>query len=84
MDLSTPLAGIQQASANFESASSALVQAFNSPVNNGSSASKAGGDSVDLSESVASLLNSKRAFSANIATEIVENDLTKSTFSLLG
>jgi len=74
------LAGIEKASASFDSAATSLLQA----ANGASPSATVPGDRVDLSQAVVSLLSSERTFSANIAAEIVESNLTKSTFSVLG
>jgi hypothetical protein len=82
MNFSIPAAGLQSATAAFESAANGITQAFQSagnPLTEGSTL----GDSVDLSTQMASLLKSNLDFQANIKTELVDKELTQSTFSLL-
>lgn len=78
MDISNALAGVESASANFDSASVALVKAAT-----GGSAG-APGDSVQLSDATVGLLQSQLRFSASIATEIVESNITKTALSVFG
>ena len=80
MDLSIPVGGIQTASAAFDSAARSIAQAFNG----NSTPSSGGGDSVDLSTAVAGLLASKTAFLANEQVALVEDSLTRTSFSVLG
>jgi hypothetical protein len=74
MNVSNALVGIENASANFDSAAGALVKAV--------SVGPSAGDTVQLTNAVAGLLNSELAFSASIATEIVENNIAKTTLSI--
>ena len=83
MDLSIPAAGMQSASAAFETAANSLTQVFQNPTNPLPAGSTVG-DSVELSTSVASLLKSNLDFTANVKMEIVENQMQQSTFSVFG
>jgi len=83
MNISTPAAGIQQASAAFEAAANGISQAVTNsanPLTKGSTM----GDSVDLSTQVASLAKSALDFQANVKVELVENQMQQNTFSILG
>jgi hypothetical protein len=84
MDLSTPLAGLRNADASFETSAAAIVQAFNGATVGGSSAAAGQSDRVDLSTDVVGLLKSHLDFEANLRVADVENGLNKSTFSVLG
>jgi len=77
LNFSIPLAGIQNASASFDAAASAITRAFNQ------TGSAAAGDTADLSAQVAALLKSKLDFMASVNVALVENETNKSTFSLL-
>jgi hypothetical protein len=79
LNFSIPLAGIQNASASFDAAASAITRAFNQT----GSSRAAVGDSADLSTQVAALLKSKLDFMASVNVALVENETNKSTFSLL-
>jgi hypothetical protein len=79
LNFSIPLAGIQNASASFDAAVSAITRAFNQT----GSSNAAVGDSADLSTQVAALLKSKLDFMASVNVALVENETNKSTFSLL-
>jgi len=83
MDFSTPTAGMQSASAAFDSAANAITQAFSNSASDPLSAGSTMGDSVDLSTAVAALLKSNLDFTANIKMAIVENQMNQSTFSIL-
>jgi len=77
LNFSIPLAGIENASASFEAAASAISRAFNQ------TGATATGDTADLSTQVAALLKSKLDFMASVNVALVENETNKSTFSLL-
>jgi hypothetical protein len=81
MNFSVPAAGIQNASASFNSAAIAISQAF---AGAGGASPSASGDSVDLSSAVAALLFSKLNFEANVSLEVVQNSINQSTFSIVG
>ena len=83
MNFSVPAAGLQSASAAFETAANGISQALQNsgnPIRAGSTM----GDSVDLSTAVASLAKSNLDFAANVKMELVENKMQQSTFSILG
>lgn len=83
MDFSIPAAGMQNASAAFEAAANGLNQVFqnaSNPLTRGSTM----GDSVDLSTTMAALLKSNLDFTANVNMELIDNQMTQSTFSLVG
>ena len=83
MNFSIPAAGMQSASAAFEAAANGINQAFaggSNPLTNGSTL----GDSVSLSTQVASLAKSSLDFQANVKMEIVDNEMSQSTFSMVG
>ena len=83
MDFSIPAAGMQSASAAFEAAANGINQAFtgaSNPLTKGSTL----GDSVSLSTQVASLAKSSLDFQANVKMEIVDNEMSQSTFSMVG
>ena len=83
MNFSITAAGMQSASAAFESAASGNSQAFQSasnPVTSGSTM----GDSVSLSTQMASLMKSNLDFTANVKMELVDNAMSKSTLSMVG
>jgi hypothetical protein len=84
MDLSVPAAGMQTASAAFDSAAQSIAQAFNGgrPTQLGNAANQ--GDSADLSMAVAGLLKSKLDFMANVQLAVVEDSLTTNSLSVLG
>jgi hypothetical protein len=77
MDLSIPLEGIQNASTSFDSAARSIVQ-------DSLGGSSPHGDSVNLSSAVVSLLSAQSSFTANVKVASIEDNLTKSTFSVLG
>jgi hypothetical protein len=82
MNFAIPAAGMQSASAAFESAANGLNQAFQNagnPLTSGSTI----GDSVDLSAQMVSLLKSNLDFTANVKVEMVDNQMTQSTFSMI-
>jgi len=83
MDLSIPAAGMQSASAAFETAANSLTQVFQNSTNPLTAGSTMG-DSVDLSTAMAGLLKSNLDFTANTKLEMVENQMQRSTFSVLG
>ena len=78
MNISNALAGLENASASFDSASASLLQSL-TPATAG-----AAQDSLQLSEAMVGLLKSQINFSANIATEIVENSLNRTALSVVG
>jgi hypothetical protein len=78
LNFSIPLTGIENASASFDAAASAISRAFNQ-----TGATATGGDTADLSTQVAALLKSKLDFMASVNVALVENETNKSTFSLL-
>ena len=74
---------MQSASAAFEAAANGINQAFagaSNPVTNGSTL----GDSVSLSTQVASLAKSSLDFQASVKMEIVDSEMSQSTFSMVG
>jgi hypothetical protein len=83
MNFSIPAAGMQAASAAFESAANGLNQVFQkglNPLTQGSTM----GDSVDLSSAVTGLMKSNLDFTANVKMELIDSQMSQSTFSLLG
>lgn len=83
MGFSIPAAGMQSASAAFEAAADGINRAFagsTNPLTKGSTL----GDSVSLSTQVASLAKSSLDFQANVKMELIDNEMSKSTFSLVG
>jgi hypothetical protein len=83
MNFSIPAAGMQSASAAFEAAANGINQAVigaSNPLTKGSIM----GDSVSLSTQVASLAKSTLDFQANVKMELIENEMSKSTFSIVG
>lgn len=84
MDLSIPLGGMQTADAAFDSAAQSITRAFSGgpPTALGNAPNQ--GDTAELSDAVAGLLASKLNFMANEKAAIVEDNLTKSTISVLG
>jgi hypothetical protein len=83
MNFSIPAAGMQSASAAFESAANQLNQVFQNgpnPLTSGSTM----GDSVDLSTAMASLAKSNLDFQANVQMELIDKAMSQSTFSVLG
>ena len=83
MNFSIPAAGMQSASAAFEAAANGITQAFQS-AGNPLTAGSTMGDSVSLSTQMASLIKSNLDFTANVQMEIVDNEMSKSTLSLVG
>jgi len=83
MNFSIAATGMQNASAAFEAAANGINQAFqgvSNPLTSGSTM----GDSVSLSTQVASLAKSNLDFNANVKMELIDNEMSKSTFSILG
>ena len=83
MNLSIPVEGMQQAENSFNSSASSITKAFqgNNTAPGGGATS---GDTVDLSTAVTGLITSKQEFLANVKVAQVEDNLTKSLFSLMG
>ena len=76
MDLSIPLAGLQAQSAAFDTAARGIVRS------SGNSISVA--DGLDLSGSAIAMLQAKVGFEADVRTADVEQEMDKSTLSMLG
>ncbi len=74
---------MQNASAAFESAANGLNQAFQS-ASNPLTAGSTMADSVSLSTTMASLLKSNLDFTANVKMELVDNEMSQSTMSIVG
>jgi len=83
MNSSIAAGGIQSASDAFESAANGMNQAFQSATNPLTAGSTLP-DSVSLSTQVASLAKSSLDFQANVKMEIVDNEMSQSTFSIVG
>jgi hypothetical protein len=83
MNFSIAAAGMQNASAAFESAANGLNQAFQS-ASNPLTAGSTMADSVSLSTTMASLLKSNLDFTANVKMELVDNEMSQSTMSIVG
>lgn len=83
MNFSIPAAGLESASAAFDAAANGINQAFQGATNPLSSGSTKG-DSISISTQMASLAKASLDFSANIKMELVENEMSKSTFSIAG
>ncbi len=83
MNFSIPAAGMQSASAAFETAANGINQAFEG-VGNPLTAGSTMGDSVSLSTQMASLMKSNLDFQANVKMELVDNEMSKSTLSMVG
>jgi hypothetical protein len=73
IDFSTPLAGLNAATAS-----------LNKVAENVASYGGNAGDSVDLSSNAVALLQAKNDFVANLKVAQTEDQLTKSTLSILG
>ncbi len=82
MNFSIAAAGMQTASAAFESAANGINQAFQSATNPLTAGSTMA-DSVDLSTQMASLLKSNLDFTANVKMELVDSEMSQSTFSMV-
>jgi hypothetical protein len=84
MNFSIPAAGMEAASAVFETAANAIPQALSNATNNILSAGSTLGDSVDLSTAVAVMAKSSLDFQANVQVALVEKAMQQSTFSAVG
>ncbi len=83
MNFSIAAAGMQSASDAFETAANRLNQAFQSagnPLTAGSTLE----DSVSLSTTVAGLMKSNLDFAANVKMELVDNEMSQNTLSMVG
>ena len=83
MNFSIPATGLENASAAFEAAANGINQAFqgsSNPLTAGSTKE----DSVSISTQMASLAKASLDFAANIKMELVDNEMSKSTFSVVG
>ena len=78
MDLSIAAAGMQAQSTAFDTAARGIARSFVP-----SSGAEPQGDSVDLSASAVALLQAKTGFEANVKTAELEDDMMKSTLSMV-
>jgi flagellar basal body rod protein FlgG len=78
-DFSIPLAGMSQASSDFDQAATRIAR---SSVPTASAASPA--DTVDLSQEMVALLQAKNDFEANTKTVRVFDDMNRSTLDMIG
>ena len=74
IDFSTPLAGLNTATASLNKVAKNIANYGGSPT----------GDSADLSGDAVALLQAKNDFVANLKVVQTEDQLTKSAFSILG
>ena len=72
IDFSTPLAGMQGAEARLETAASHIA------------VSSLPADNVDLSREMTAMLQARNDFAANVKTAVLEDDITRSTLSIIG
>jgi hypothetical protein len=77
-DFSIPLAGMSQASSNFNQAAGRIAR---SSVPTATPANQS--DGVDLSQEVVALLQAKNDFDANTKTVHVLNDMARSTLDMI-
>ena len=85
MDLSIPVSGMQAASTAFDAAAGGIARSSLSGSNSSTqNAPTAPADSSDLSTSAVALLQAKLGFEANVRVAKVEDEMDKSTFSVLG
>jgi hypothetical protein len=78
-DFSIPLAGMSQASSDFDEAAARIAR---SPVSTTSAGSP--GDTVDLSHETVALMQAKNDFEANAKTVRVLDDMNRSTLDMIG
>jgi hypothetical protein len=83
MNFSIAAAGMQSASAAFETAANGLNQVFQNGFNPMTAGSTMG-DSVSLSSAMAGLMKSNLDFTANVKMEMVDNEMSQSSLSVLG
>jgi flagellar hook protein FlgE len=77
-DFSIPLAGMSQASSNFDQAAARIAR---SPLC--STSAQIPGDTVDLSHEMVALLQAKNDFEANTKTVRVIDDMARSTLDMI-
>jgi flagellar hook protein FlgE len=82
MNLSIPVEGIRQAENSFSSSAASITRAFQANTSANSSGSPSS-DTVDLSSAVTGLISAKQDFLANVHVAQVDDNLTRSSFSLL-
>jgi flagellar basal body rod protein FlgC len=84
MDFSIPAAGMQAESTAFDAAASGIARSSLPPSDNRTGSGQSAPDNLDLTTSAIALLQAKFGFEADVKTAEVENEMTKSTLSIVG
>jgi hypothetical protein len=84
MDFSIPIAGMQAESKAFDTAASGIAREVLPASNNPAGSGQRMSDRLDLSSSAVALLQAKFGFESDVRTAEIENELYKSTLSIVG
>jgi flagellar hook protein FlgE len=90
IDFSTPLAGMNAAETSLNRTATNIANYGASPLNSeqnsaqNSPQSTSGGDTVDLSTDVVSMIEARNNFAANVKTVQTEDQMTQSLLNIFG
>ncbi len=83
IDFSTPLAGMNAAETSLNRTAANIANFGGSPATN-PAPSASGGDTVDLSSDMVSLIEARNNFAANVKTVQTEDQMTQSLLKIFG